>query len=196
MVYCTGRPLQAHLQGTLPAIYTSLLGLPVEDQGTSSRGKARLCTGDQQRASRPRSSSRCCSWMLALRDWSGHSCCSPPNMPLKCHWGGPTSPATDTMPTLASTVNVPAYAHSSHLGGGIAQASFNDEDVWEDDFQTPHTPVCHIVLQAMENQLQRRWKPPGEAPAGNHITKWMLVRRRLRCLSLWILIGGPPTGSK
>ena len=27
----------------------------------------------------------------------------------------------------------------------MARASLNDEDAWEDDFQTPHTPVRHIV---------------------------------------------------
>ena len=37
---------------------------------------------------------------------------------------------------------------------------------------------------------------PEEAPAGNCISKWMLVRRRRRHLSPSILIGGPPAGSK
>ena len=27
----------------------------------------------------------------------------------------------------------------------MAQASLNDEDAWDDDFQTPHTPVHHVV---------------------------------------------------
>ena len=27
----------------------------------------------------------------------------------------------------------------------MAWASLDDEDAWEDDFQTLHTPVCHIV---------------------------------------------------
>ena len=105
----------------------------------------------QWRASRPRrrsrSSSRCHSRMPALRDWSGHSCCLPPNTPLRCHCGGPISPGTDTMPKLASAVNVLAYACSSCFGGGMAQASLNDEDGWEDDFQTLHMPVCCIVRQ-------------------------------------------------
>ena len=85
--------------------------------------------------------------MPALRDWSGHSCCSPLNMPLRCHCGGPTFPGADTMPKLASAVNVLAYTHSSHSGRGMARPSLNDEDAWEDDFQTPHTPVHHIVQQ-------------------------------------------------
>ena len=49
------------------------------------------------------------------------------------------------MPKLPSAVNVLAYARSSHSGGGMARASLDDEDVWEDDFQTPHSPANHIV---------------------------------------------------
>ena len=49
------------------------------------------------------------------------------------------------MPKLPLAVNVLAYALSSHSGGGMARASLDDEEVWEDDFQTPHSPACHIV---------------------------------------------------
>ena len=166
-------------------------------------GRLSSASSGQWRTSRPRrrsrSSSRHHSRMPALRDWSGHSCCLPPNMLLRCHCRGPTSPGTDTMPKLASAVNVLAYAHSSHSGGVMAWASLDNEDAWEDDFQTLHTHVhCKVGRMgvAMENWPQRGWKPPGEAPAGNHIIKWMLVRRRQRHLSPLILIGGPPTGSK
>ena len=58
---------------------------------------------------------------------------------------GPLSPDADTMPKLASAVNVPSYARSSRSGRGMARASLDDEDAWEDDFQTLHMPVCHIV---------------------------------------------------
>ena len=101
----------------------------------------------QWRASRPRrrsrNSSRCCSQTPAQGDWSGHSHShgSPPNMPLRCHCGGPLSPKADTMPNLASAVNILSYAWSSRSGGGMAWASLDDEDMWEDDFQTPHMPV-------------------------------------------------------
>ena len=40
---------------------------------------------------RSRSSSRCCSRTLALRDWSGNSCCSLLNMLLRCHCREPLS---------------------------------------------------------------------------------------------------------
>ena len=45
---------------------------------------------------------------------------------------------------------------------------------------------------AAENRPQKGWKPPGEAPAGNRITKWMLARRRLRCLSPSSSLEGHP----
>ena len=144
----------------------------------------------QRRASRPRrrsrSSSQCCSQTPAQGDLSRHSCSLSPNMLSRCHYGPPLSPNANTIPKLFSAVNVPFYA----------RASLNDEDAWEDDSQTPHMHVCCIVQQdgvATENWLQRGWKPPGEAPVGNRITKWILVRRR-RCLNPLILLGGPPAG--
>ena len=101
-------------------------------------GKLGSAWSGHKRASRfrrrSRSSSRCHSRMSALRDWNGHSCCSPPNMPLRCHCGEPLSPGANTMPKFPLEVNVPAYAQSSHLGGGIARASWDDEKVLEDNF--------------------------------------------------------------
>ena len=49
------------------------------------------------------------------------------------------------MPKLVSAVNIPSHAQSSHSSGGMAWASLDDEDAWDDDLQTPHTPVHHIV---------------------------------------------------
>ena len=51
------------------------------------------------------------------------------------------------MPKLALAVNVPSYAWSSHSGEGMARASLDDEDAWEDDFQTLHMPIHHIARQ-------------------------------------------------
>ena len=103
----------------------------------------------QWRASRPRrrsrSSSQCLSQTPAQGDRSGCSHGSSPNMPSKCHCGATLSPNADTMPKLASAVNFPSHAWSSHSCRGMAQASLDDEDAWEDDFQTPHSPVHHIV---------------------------------------------------
>ena len=103
----------------------------------------------QRRASRPRrrsrSSSQCHSQTPAQEDWSRHSHGSSPNMLLRCHCRAPLSPDADTMPKLASAVNVLSYAWSSHSCGGMAQAFLDDEDAWKDDFQTPHMPVCRVV---------------------------------------------------
>ena len=96
---------------------------------------------------RSRSSSRHCFRMPDLRDWSGHSCCSLPNMPSKCHCGEPLSLGANTTPKLPSAVNILAYAWSSCSAGGMARASLDDKEAWEDDFQTPHTPVCCVVGQ-------------------------------------------------
>ena len=79
--------------------------------------------------------------MLAL----GHSCCLLPNTLPRCHCGEPLSPGACTMPKLPLAVNVLAYAQSSPSGGGMARASVDDEEAWEDDFQTPHSPACRIV---------------------------------------------------
>ena len=49
------------------------------------------------------------------------------------------------MRKLASAVNVPSHVQSSHSGGGMARASLDDEDAWDNDFQTPHTPVHCVV---------------------------------------------------
>ena len=66
-------------------------------------------------------------------------------MPSRCHCQGPLSLDADTMPKLASAVNVLSYAQSSCSSGGMARASLDEEDMWEDDFQTLHMPVCHVV---------------------------------------------------
>ena len=49
------------------------------------------------------------------------------------------------MPKLSSDVSVPAYARSSHSAVGVAQASLDDDEDLEEDFQTPHTPICCMV---------------------------------------------------
>ena len=55
------------------------------------------------------------------------------------------SPNVCIMPKVASVVNIPCYAWSSHSGEGMARASLDEDDVLEDDFQTPHTLVCRVV---------------------------------------------------
>ena len=55
------------------------------------------------------------------------------------------SPSSDTAPKLSSAVSVLAYARSSHSAGGVAQALLDDDEDGEEDLQTPHTPVHHMV---------------------------------------------------
>ena len=55
------------------------------------------------------------------------------------------SPSPDTTPKLSLAVNVLAHAMVSHSAGGVAQASLDDDKDWEEDFQTPHSPVLHMV---------------------------------------------------
>ena len=108
---------------------------------------------------RSRSSLRCHSQTLAWGNRDGNSCGSspctpsrshcgataPPCMPSRCYCRATASPNANTMPKLDSAVNIPSHARSSHSGGGVAQAFLDDDDAWDDDFQTPHTPVCCIV---------------------------------------------------
>ena len=69
----------------------------------------------------------------------------PPCIPSRCHCRATLSPDGNTMLKLASAVNIPSHAWSSHSGGGMAWVSLNEEDAWENDFQTSHTPVHCIV---------------------------------------------------
>ena len=102
--------------------------------------------GCRARKQRSRSSSRCHSRMPSQMGWSRYSCCSPPNtLPRRHSAGEPFSPSANTMPKLSLAVSIPAYARSSHSAGGVAQALLDDDEDWEEDFQTPHTPICHVV---------------------------------------------------
>ena len=95
---------------------------------------------------RSRSSFRHHSRMLSHMGWSGYSCCSPPNMLPRCHsMAEPFSPSWNTTPKLSSAMSILAYARSSHPVGGMAQASLDDDENGEKDFQISHTPVCCLV---------------------------------------------------
>ena len=120
----------------------------------------------QQRSSRPRrrsrSSSQCCSQTLAQGDRNGHSHGSLPCMPSRCHCRAALCPNANTMPKLTLAVNIPSHAWSSHSCGEIARASLDDEDTWEDDFQTPQMPVCPVVQWEGEPTAENGslpWKP-------------------------------------
>ena len=78
--------------------------------------------------------------------WSDHTPCTP----SRCYCGAAMSPNVSTMPKVALAVNVPSHAQSSHSSEGMAQASLDEDDAWEDDFQNLHTPV-HCVVHREDN---------------------------------------------
>ena len=51
------------------------------------------------------------------------------------------------MPKVALVANIPSHARSSHSSEGMGQASLDEDDAWEDDFQTPHTPIHCVMWQ-------------------------------------------------
>ena len=74
---------------------------------------------------RSRSSSRCHSQTPARGNRDGHSRDSPPCTPSRCYCGASAFLDANTLPKLASTVNVPTHAQSSHSSGGMAWASLD-----------------------------------------------------------------------
>ena len=120
-------------------------------------GKLGAVQSGHKRASRSRrrsrSSSRHRSRMPGLRDWSGHSCCSPPNMPPRCHCRELLSPSANTMPKLPwPSIIWPMPSLAARLG------------VWPGP---PLTIMCHVVRQdggsrgelAMERMEASRGSP-------------------------------------
>ena len=105
--------------------------------------------GHRARAWRLRSGSRHCSKMPSQKGWTRYTCSSPPNTPLQRYHSAEElfSPSLDTTPKLSSAVSVPAYARSSRFAQGVAQALLDDDEDKEEDFQTPHIPMHHIIRQ-------------------------------------------------
>ena len=73
------------------------------------------------------------------------------------------------MPKVASVVNIPPYAWSSHSGEGTAQASLDQDEALEDDFQTQHTPVRCVMWwedngcqSSAEGRLEYSGGSPGQ----------------------------------
>ena len=97
---------------------------------------------------RSRRSSRCHSRTPSQRDWSGYSCCSPPNMLLRCHCGEPLSLSLNTTPKLSLAMNVLVYARSSCSAGGMARASLDDDEVGRMTSR-PCTPQYTVWLDEM-----------------------------------------------
>ena len=74
-----------------------------------------------------------------------HEVILPPCTPLRCYCSKATSHDISTIPKVASVVNIPPYTRSSHSCEGTARASLNQDKALEDDFQTQHMPVHHVM---------------------------------------------------
>ena len=110
----------------------------------------------------------------------------------------PFSPSSNTTHKLSSAVSVPAYTRSSHSAGGVAQALLDDDEDWEEDFQTPHTPI-HLVVRQEEGEVNRppsEWRPPGEVRHGGWLPEWTSARRSLRPWMRLTPTGGHSGGCK
>ena len=131
--------------------------------------------GHRSRGQRLRSGSRHHSKMPSRKGWTRYTCCSPPNTPpSRYHSAGELfSPGSDTTPKLSSAVSIPAYARSSCSAGGVAQALLDDDEDGEEDFQTPHTPVCHLVRQ--EEGSQGEPAAEGMEASGGSPAWWVIA---------------------
>ena len=74
-----------------------------------------------------------------------HGVTSPHCTPSRCCCGAATSHDVCTTPKVASVVNVPAHIWSSHSGEGMAQASLDQDEAQQDDFQTQHMPIHRMM---------------------------------------------------
>ena len=120
---------------------------------SSMQSRWRLASQSQRRS---QSGPHHCSQMLAQ---DRHLHAMYPHMPSRCPHGVTLLPCATarcycgtaashnfcTTPKVASAVNVPAHTQSSCSGKGMAQASLDQDKAQEDDFQTQHTPVCHMM---------------------------------------------------
>ena len=92
-----------------------------------------------------------------------------PCVTVRCYCDAAASHNVCTTPKVASAVNVPAHAQSSRSGEGTAWASLNQDKAQEDDFQTQHTPVCHMMWweddghqSSAKGRLQHSRGSPGQ----------------------------------
>ena len=110
--------------------------------------------------------------------WSNFT--PPPCATVRCYCGAATSHDLSTTPKVALMVNVPPHAQSSHSSEGTAQASLDHNEALEDDFQTQHTPVCHVMQwedtghrSSAEGKAGMFWRKP-------KAVDWVLCRHQRR----------------
>ena len=76
-----------------------------------------------------------------MSPWSDFTPCTT----SRCYYGVATSHDISTTPKVASAVNIPPYTWSSHSSEGTAHASLDQDKALEDDFQTQHMLVHHVM---------------------------------------------------
>ena len=71
-------------------------------------------------------------------------------------------------------MSIPAYARSICSAGGVAQALLDDDEDWEEDFQTSHTPIHHMVgwEEGSQGELAQE-----QMQASSGSLAWWLVAR-------------------
>ena len=129
-----------------------------------------VCEECRARGQGLRSGSRHCSKTPSQKGWTRFTHGSPPNTPpLRYPSAGELfSPSPDTTPKLSSAVNVLVHARSSRSAEGVAQTSLDDDEDWEEDFQTLHTPMHHVVRQEEGSQGEpaaKQMEASGGSPA-------------------------------
>ena len=100
-----------------------------------------------------------------MSPWSDFTPCTS----LWCCCSAATSHNIYTTPKVASVVNVPTYTRSSHSSEVMARASLNQDEAQEDDFQTQHMPVHHMMWwendshrSSAEGRLELSGGSPGQ----------------------------------
>ena len=144
-----------------------------QDGGCRARGQG-LGSGSRHHSKTP-----------SQEGWTRFTCSSPPNTPPSRYPGVGELfyPSPDTTPKLSSAVSIPAHARSSCSGEGVAQALLNDDEDWEEDFQTPHTPVHCVVRREEGGQGEtaaEQMEASGGSPACRSWPVWTSAKQSLR----------------
>ena len=104
-----------------------------------------------------------------------HGATLPPCATARCYCGAIVSHNLSTTPKVASMVNVPPHAWSSHSSEEMARVSLDHDEALEDDIQTQHMPVCHVMQwedTGHRSSAERRLECSGGSPGqwtGYHI---------------------------
>ena len=92
-----------------------------------------------------------------------------PCVTVRCYCSAAASHDVSTTPKVASAVNVPPHARSSHSSKGTARALLDHDEALEDDFQTQHMLVHRVMWRedngyrfSVEGRLECSGGSPGQ----------------------------------